>query len=464
MKFNFWHTLFTVLACLASVHNALAQGLTFTTNTYSVGANPLAFAADINGDGRLDIITANNGTNTLTVLTNNGNGGFGFYATLKVGKYPGYVLAVDLNGNGKLELVTANNGDNTLTVLTNNGFGVFGSNATLNVGSDPQTVSAVDINGAGKMDLICANYTSPGTLTVYTNNGNGVFGFNATLNCGNNPAIVISADVNGDGKPDLITANQGTNTLTVLTNNGTGSFGFNATLTVGKFPVYIIVTDVNEDGKQDLISCNDGTNTLTILTNNGYGSFGLNATITNGQNQPFSVAAADLNGAGKLELISANAGLWPNGNGTTLTVFTNNGYGVFGSNITLNVGKSPFYMVAADVNADGKPDLISANYSANTVTVLLNTSIFSTAANFPEPAIKKQGSNLRVSWPSVSPGWSLQENPNLMNTNWLPSGYDGYAPAVNGGSSPSTISDDRTNKSLSFPASAGNRFFRLLHP
>ena len=120
-----------VFSLFAVVNSATAQGLSFATNTYAVGANPLVFVADVNGDERLDLITANNGTNTLTVLTNNGIGGFGFYATLKVGKYPGYVLAADLNGDGRLELVTANNGDNTLTVLTNNGFGVFGSNATL---------------------------------------------------------------------------------------------------------------------------------------------------------------------------------------------------------------------------------------------------------------------------------------------------------------------------------------------
>ena len=445
----------------AAVNSATAQGLTFTTNAYSVGSGPGVNVADVNGDGKLDLITANYNTNTSTVLTNNGSGGFGFYATLKVGNCPQVVIAADVNGDGKLALISANQNDNTLTVLTNNGSGVFGSNATLNIGTKPQYVVAADINGDGKLDLISPNWTSPGTLTVLTNNGSGIFGFNATLTVGKYPVCVVAADVNGDGYVDLITANYGANTLTVLTNNGSGVFGLNATLTVGDIPECVIAADVNGDGKLDLISANVGTNTLTVLTNNGNGVFGFSATLTNGENQPFSVAAVDLNGDGKLDLISANGGIYPTGIGNTLTVFTNDGRGVFGSNATITVGKSAYSVVAADLNADGKPDLIVGNFKDNTVTVLMNTSIFPPATNFPKLTIKQQGRNMRVAWPSVSPGWSLQEKPDLTKPNWLPSGYDGYPIAEDG---VTLIADDRTNKSLTFPLTRGNLFFRLLHP
>ena len=155
----------------AAVNSATAQGLTFTTNTYHVGNGPTLAVADVNGDGELDLITANYSTNTLTILTNNGFGGFGFYATLTVGQHPGNVVFVDVNRDGSLDLVSCNHLDNSLTILTNNGSGVFGYNITLPVGYFPQYVTAVDINGDNSPELISANYTSPGTLTVYTNIG-----------------------------------------------------------------------------------------------------------------------------------------------------------------------------------------------------------------------------------------------------------------------------------------------------
>ncbi len=452
---------------LAAINSVNAQGLTFTTNTYPVGSGPVVTMADVNGDGRLDLITANgNNTNTLTVLTNNGNGGFGFYATLVVGTNPAGVVAAAVNGDGYVDLISINAGDNSVTVLTNNGSGVFGSNNTFTVVSSSGDVVAADVNGDGYLDLISPSYISSGILTVFTNNGHGMFGSNATLTVGSYPVCVCAADVNGDGYVDLITANlkgSNANSLTVMTNNGKGFFGFNARIAVGKAPSWIVAADVNGDGYVDLITANNQTNTLTVLTNNGMGVFGSNATLTVA-GIPNWVAAADLNGDGKLDLNSANSGNYGTspGNGNSLTILTNNGSGVFGSNITITVGVGAINVLAADLNADGKPDLAVANYYDNTLTVLMNTSIFPSPSNFPMLTIKQQGRNMRVSWPSVSPGWSLQEKPNLTRKNWLPSGYDGFPTANVGAIYP--VADDGTNKSVIFPSATGQMFFHLLHP
>jgi hypothetical protein len=348
--------------------------------TYTVGSDPVCVvAADVNNDGKLDLITANQNSGTLTVLTNNGSGGFGFNATLPAGIKPSCVIAADINGDGKLDLISANLGNvsgSTLTVLTNNGSGGFGSNATLYAGSEPISVVAADVNNDGKLDLICANagvaplkvaYTltlltqipGPPPLTAFAP---------SIFNVGSQPVCVVAADVNNDGKLDLICANQIDNTLTVLTNNGSGGFGSNATL-YAFGPLYVVAADVNGDGKVDLITANYGlpnmpANSLTVLTNNGSGGFGSNATYTVG-NGPVCVVAADVNNDGKLDLITANAD-------ATLTVLTNNGSGGFGSNATLNVGNGARCVVAADVNGDGKLDLICANEDDNTLTVLTN--------------------------------------------------------------------------------------------
>ena len=339
------------------------------TGSPGVGNGPMSVvAADVNGDGNLELVCANATGNTLSVLTNNGSGRFAVASSISLDSAPYSVTAADVNGDGKTDLISANYGGNSLSVLTNNGSGGFVLAAALPVGASPAAVTAADVNGDGKTDLISANY-GDNSLSVLTNNGSGGFGLAALPTVGVQPLCVMAADVNGDGKLDLISANWGANTLTVLTNNGSGGFVLAATLTVGAGPAGVTSADVNGDGKLDLISANPGYgdgNTLTVLTNNGSGGFGLAATLAVGAGA-YSVAAADVNGDGQPDLISANY------NADTLTVLTNNGSGGFAVACSPGVGGAPNCVVAADVNRDGRPDLISANYQGNTLSVLLNT-------------------------------------------------------------------------------------------
>jgi hypothetical protein len=442
-----------IVGLLAGLHPAMAQVSFAPPVNYAVSAIPSLTAADVNSDGKLDLICADNtASGKLTIYTNNGSGGFALASSPGVGAYPVVIAAADINGDGKVDLISANFGigsGNTLTVLTNNGSGSFGSNATYTVGSGPVCVTAADVNGDGKVDLISAN-NNGFSLTVLTNDGSGGFGSNATYTVGISPTFVIAADINNDGKLDLISAN-GNNTLTVLTNNGSGVFGSNATYTVGAYPFSVTAADINGDGKLDLISANNGTgsgNTLTVLTNNGSGSFSSNATYTVGAG-PYWVKAADINGDGKLDLVSAN-----NGAGT-LSVLTNDGSGgfVLSSSPNMGVGSYPYAVVAADINNDGKLDLISANGGSNSISVFINTTTFSPPTSTPSLNIKHSGNGMLVSWPSASAGWSLQQNSDLTTTHWGPSGYSG-----------NNISDDGTNKSFVIPSQPGNLFFRLLHP
>jgi hypothetical protein len=136
-----------------------------------------------------------------------------------------------------LDLISANSGGHTLSVLTNDGNGSFTLADLPDVGSYPYSVTAADVNGDGKLDLISANRDAS-TLSVLTNGGNGYFTLAASPSVGSSPTSVTAADVNGDGKLDLISANSGTNTLAVLINgaafdgtfsgDGAGLTGLNA--------------------------------------------------------------------------------------------------------------------------------------------------------------------------------------------------------------------------------------------
>jgi len=439
---------------LIMVHQAAAGTGNFATaTTYQVGSGPTCVAAvDINGNGKVALVSANVNDGTLTVLTNNGSGGFGSNATINVGSgpnsYPLSVAAADVNGDGRPELISANLGDGTLTYLTNNGSGGFGYKATLNVGlnraSAPAFVLVADVNGDGKPDLISAN-TGDNTLTVLTNNGHGGFVLSATITVGTYPVSVAAVDIKGNGKIALISANENGGSLTVLTNAGGGRFGSNATLNVGSGPSSVVAADVNGDGKPDLICANYNDGTLNVLENNGSGGFVFNATLTAGSG-PLCVAAMDINGDGWPDLICANSG------DGTLTVFTNNESGKFGLQATLGVGSDsgsyPQFVIATDVNSDGLPDLISANYNDNSLSVLLNGA---GASGSPALSLSLTDPNtIVVSWPSSANGFLLQYNSDLATQNWL--NFTG------------TINTVGSTKSATITPLAGNQYYRLYHP
>jgi len=446
---------------LAVVHQAAAQVNFAPATNYFVVSNATSVAAvDVNGDGKVDLICASE-TGIVTVLTNNGSGGFGSNATYNVGMNFSMV-AVDVNGDGKVDLVGANIFGGKIPVLTNNGSGGFALASAPVVGSLPQCVVTADVNGDGKPDLIVAFGGNGPPPAVLTNAGNGIFvgGFSLPPPPpASDSWLVAAADVNRDGKVDVIDLNSpssgGYSYLRVLTNGGAGTFALcSSNVVASGWPGSLTAVDVRGDGKVDMIvsdNSSGGGKTLELLTNNGAGIFHSNATYTIGQ-APDQVIAADVNGDGRLDLISAN------GFNGSLTVLTNNRNGGFGSNATINIG--PFtslifavWVAAADVNGDGKLDLAGAYGGTNRVSVLINNASFPPPTSTPALKINPSGNGVLVSWPSASAGWSLQQNPDLTAADWSPSGYSGY-----------DIADDGTNKSLIVAPAIGNLFFRLLHP
>jgi len=333
-------------------------------------------SADVNGDGWVDLINLWSVSPTaLAVLTNNRSGGFQWSSHPNVGGVPESVAAADINGDGWVDLISANfstgSGD-SLTVLTNNGNGGFALSSSPIVGLGTKTVVAADMNGDSKVDLIVTIFYSH-SFVVLTNDGSGQFVPILAFDLGVAPYFVTVADVNHDGTVDLISANYGDDTLSVVTNDGSGGFVLSSLLEVGDGPISVVAADVNGDGHVDLISANVLDNTLSVMTNDGSGGFEFSTYLDVGY-FPRSVTAADVNGDGWVDLISADNGLL--GSGNTLTVFTNNGSGRYVLSSSPAVGRGPNSVMAADVNGDGHMDLVSAN-DDGTLSVLFNTRVFS---------------------------------------------------------------------------------------
>ncbi len=137
----------------------------------------------------------------------------------QVGQFPYAVCTADVNGDGKLDFITVNYFSGTLSVLTNDGSGGFALAFTSFYINEPVCICAADINGDGKVDLICGECPLNGeapysnTLTVLTNDGVGGFEFASAPVVGYAQDSICAADVNGDGKMDIITANLVDNTI-----------------------------------------------------------------------------------------------------------------------------------------------------------------------------------------------------------------------------------------------------------
>ena len=128
----------------------------------------------------------------------------------------------DFNGDGKPDLATANYGDDTVSVLLNLGDGGFGPATTYAVGSGPYQVIAGDFNGDGQPDLVTANYGPQATIVVTVsaliNQGGGTFAPQVTFSVGYDPDALALGDFNGDGRPDLAVANADSSSVSVLLN------------------------------------------------------------------------------------------------------------------------------------------------------------------------------------------------------------------------------------------------------
>jgi hypothetical protein len=321
-------------------------------------------------------------------LTNPGlsqNTNFVLACSPTVATNPTCLAVADVNGDGKPDIIcastissSANRG--ALTVLTNDGTGVFGSNATLLVNGSVPCVIATDVNGDGKPDLIglLYNTSAAANLIIFTNNGSGTFGSNAIVNVGSiygaglpTAQSLAGTDINGDGKPDLVVAgNSGSYYLNIYTNNGFGKFGLNGTLNILPYPQSVVVGDFNGDGKPDIIaggSLNLDPGYLEEFLNNGSGILVSNTTVNTGEN-PTCLATADINGDGKTDVVCYDIGTH------TLTVFTNffNGTFTVCSNAVPAAITNLSWIAAVDVNQDKKVDLITADPVANSMTVFTN--------------------------------------------------------------------------------------------
>ena len=194
---------------------------------------------------------------------------------------------------------------------------------------------------------------------------------------------IAIADLDGDGKPDIVVTNRNSNTISVFQNTssiGSIAFASNVDFPTGAIPYGVAAGDLDGDGKVDLVVGNSGTDTLSIFRNTSTagsitpGSFAARVDLAT-SGTPIAVAVADLNGDGKPEIISANT------SDSTLSIFQNKSSsgsitsGSFDAGIDFKLNSAPNSIALGDFNGDGQADIAVANGTSNTVSVFQNTAI-----------------------------------------------------------------------------------------
>ncbi len=317
-------------------------------------------------DGRSPGILASGfSTQNLTLFLGGGKGG-GLQAPQVVPFGTGSVIAAgDFNGDGFTDAAVASGG--FIGIFLGSSTGLTELTTVPSGGSSVAAMTTGDFDGDGKLDLVVMN---PGTLTLLKGNGDGGFQASAGIPAGAAPLSVSAADLNGDGKLDLVIADEGPNgvggAVYVALNQGKGVFHTPVSVFPGLIPG-AGVGDVNGDGRLDLVVSSElgnGNTTLSWMQGNGDGTFQAPVAIATQDAGDNAILVQDFNSDGHADIVTAqqNAGT---------TFFAGNGNGTFSAGTNLLGGYEPTYLASADLNGDGKPDLV---VGGATLGVLINQS------------------------------------------------------------------------------------------
>jgi len=326
------------------------------------------------------------------------NSSLGLQVNLSAGEGPARVVIADLDGDGKPDVIVANVYDGTVYIYRNistNGTLAAASFAppvifTIGGGTDSLWGLAVaDLTGDGRLDIVVANrnfnmvsifqnFCTPGNISTNS------FGTRVDLPVAGVPFSVAMADLDGDGKPDIITAGQASNVVSVLKNIGTSgtittnSFGAPINFAVGPSPAFMAVADLDGDGKPDVVTANSGDNNngVSVLRNiSTVGNIAFAPTVDfPGLPNSHEIAIGDLDGDGKLDLAVSS---FDNGqvsiyrNTSTPDSITTNS---FAPHVDFAVGGWANTVVIGDLDGDGKPDVIVSTQLPDQLVVFRNTS------------------------------------------------------------------------------------------
>ncbi len=314
--------------------------------------SPLA-AADVDGNGHMDVVSASFVSGEIAWHENDGNGHFGKHTISQSIVSANAIVAADVNGDGHVDVLSVAALDDRIAWYENRGSGIFDEHVISTSADGAISVFAADIDGDGYMDVLSAS-DEDNKIAWYENDGSSQFTEHAISTSAARARSVYAADVDGDGDMDVLSASHDDYKIVWYENDGTEFFTEHTISTSARGAMAVSASDVNGDGHMDVLSASYLDDKIAWYENDGSEQF-TERLISTSVERVLTVYAADVNGDGYVDVVPGTD------SGRSPSWYENNGSGSF---IEHPFGESPIVaplILATDVNGDGRLDLLACD-------------------------------------------------------------------------------------------------------